>query len=63
MTEVVTEFQKILKIIKKKNVDICELKICIDEYDDSLYQYNKSMNIKQFKLTQEEFDTLKEVLE
>lgn len=53
---------KALEIIKEKVVDICELKICIDEYDDSLYQYNKRMNIKLFKLTQEEFNLLKGIL-
>jgi len=53
---------KALEIIKNKKVDVCELKICIDEYEDSLYQYNKR-TIEKFRLTQDEFDTLKEVLE
>ena len=52
------EQEKVLSIIKEKKVDVCELKICIDEYDDSLYQYNKR-NIEQFKLTPEEFDAVK----
>lgn len=55
------EQEKVLEIVKEKQVDICELKICIDEYEDSLYQYNKR-TIEKFKLTQEEFDLLKKIL-
>ena len=62
LTEVVTEFQKILKIIKEKNVDIWLLKSCL-----TLELYNFSItkmdNCKVFNLTQEEFDTLKRWLE
>ena len=52
------EQEKVLKIMFEKKVDMCELKICIDEYEDSLYQYNKR-TIEKFKLTQEEFELLK----
>ena len=53
------EQEKVLEIIFEKQVDVCELKICIDVYEDSLYQYNKR-TIERFRLTPEEFDTLKE---
>jgi len=60
--KVVEKSLKALEIIKEKQVDVCELKICIDEYEDSLYQYNKR-TIEKFRLTEEEFNLLKEVLE
>jgi len=60
--KVVEKSLKALEIIKNKQVDVCELKICIDEYEDSLYQYNKR-TIEKFRLTKEEFNLLKEVLE
>ena len=60
--EQVEKSLKALEIIKEKQVDVCELKICIDEYEDSLYQYNKR-TIEKFRLTKEEFNLLKEMLE
>lgn len=65
LTEVVTDFQKILSIIREKNVDIGFLKWCLAEYDSdmAIFVYNGGQNIlPENKLTQEEFDLLKEVL-
>ena len=61
-TDLMLEYQeqkRVLEIIFEKQVDVCELKICIDVYEDSLYQYNKR-TIERFRLTQEEFELLKE---
>lgn len=57
LTEVVTEFQKILSIIKKKDVDIYILQSC-----ETLEEYNsKIVHIvgETRELTQEEFELLK----
>lgn len=69
------EQEKVLKIIKEKEVDIHLLKACITCYRDSLNAYNSEIkklysNHKDYQnkplsfylLTQEEFDLLKEVL-
>ncbi len=66
LTEVGTELQKILSIIKEKNVDIGYLKWCLNEYegDMALIVYNGHQNIvKAYELTIEEFDLLKRWLE
>ena len=49
------EQEKILKIIDKKNVDMLLLTNA-----DTLEEYNSKMNWSYRRLTQEEFDTLKE---
>lgn len=60
LTEVVTEFQKTLTTIFSKNVDILELSILIEHYNDNvaLKRYNSKRG-KELQLTKEEFDTLK----
>lgn len=52
------EQEKVLNIIKKKNVDIWLLKSClkVEQYNFSI---TKIDNCKVFNLTQEEFDILK----
>lgn len=57
------KLEKIIKIIKTKNVNIVELKM-----SSSVKQYNNAISFmmfykKEYELTQEEFNLLKEVLE
>ena len=47
-------------IVKKKQVDLGWLWYCIHECVNSLNEYNKKMPIDKFKLTEEEFELLKE---
>lgn len=69
------EQEKVLEIIKEKEVDVHLLKACITCYTDSLNAYNSEIkklysNHKDYQnkplsfylLTQEEFDILKEAL-
>lgn len=50
-------------IVNKKQVDLGWLWYCIHECVNSLNEYNKKMPIDKFKLTEDEFNLLKEVLE
>lgn len=58
---------KALKIIKSKRVDVAYFLWCIDFYDYEegldLEEYNLSCIKDEWKLTKEEYDLLKEVLE
>lgn len=63
LIECTNQYKKVLEIIKEKQVNISLLRYCLDEWVDSLYQYNKRTNIEKFKLTQEEFDLLKSWLD
>lgn len=51
--EIITDFQKVLKIVFEKNVQVNNLKKC-----KTLEEYNILWTTDE--LTQEEFDTLKE---
>lgn len=53
------EYKRVLEILFKKQVDLSWLWYCIHECVDSLNEYNKKMPIEKFKLTQEEFNSLK----
>lgn len=53
LTEIITDFQKVLKIVFEKNVQVNNLKKC-----KTLEEYNILWTTDE--LTQEEFDTLKE---
>ena len=54
---------KALEIIKEKEVDVWYLMICIEQNIKHLQFYNEYMKeLNGIKLTQEEFDLLKEVL-
>lgn len=54
------EQKKVLEILFKKQVDLGWLWYCIHECVNSLNEYNKKMPIEKFKLTEEEFDLLRE---
>lgn len=55
------EQEKVLSIIFEKNVDILELRILIEHHNDRmvLKLYNRQYK-KEWQLTQDEFNTLKE---
>jgi len=57
LTEVITDFQKILSIVKKKDVDICILQSCetVDEYNSKIVHIVGETR----ELTQEEFEPVK----
>ena len=67
--EVVEKKVKALEIIKEKNVGILDLRECIDRefmenIPNALEYYNERYTVNEgMKLTQEEFNLLKEVLE
>ena len=52
-----------LEIIKEKNVDVGAIKNCVNAYAyNDFKELTETKLIKREKLTQEEFDTVKEVL-
>ena len=57
------EQEKMLKIIFEKNVDILELRLLIKHHNDrmALKLYNRQYK-KEWQLTEEEFNTLKEMV-
>jgi len=56
--EIIDKALKTLEIIKEKNVNIQYIK----DKDCSFEMYNKMVLLKEWRLTQEEYDLLKEVL-
>ena len=59
-TEVVTEFQEAIRIIKEKNVDILDVKL-YENYEHYCTAKEDSRLRKDWWLTKEEFDLLKKV--
>lgn len=56
------KLEKVWKIVKEKEVNVCDLVYWADDVNGQLQGYNRTRESDWMELTEEEFDLLKEML-